>query len=156
MFKTPTSLCSLLTTIFMQISMYFSIVAMLIFASSASGFGMNSIMAFVLIFLYAIASPTTFFLYQSDKLAAQKEQQRIPEKILHIMELSGGWPGAWFAQRKFRHKISKKSYQAVFNLILIYHGSLWISFLLLKGHLGFICFLIYLISWIAIGIRWKK
>jgi uncharacterized membrane protein YsdA (DUF1294 family) len=43
----------------------------------------------------------------------------MPEAKLHIMELLGGWPGAFLAQRRFRHKCSKVSYQVVFWVIAL-------------------------------------
>jgi len=33
--------------------------------------------------------------------------------------LLGGWPGAFLAQRRFRHKCSKVSYQVVFWVIAL-------------------------------------
>ena len=53
----------------------------------------------------------TFFLYQRDKNRAECGNQRIPESTLHFLELLGGWPAAFVAQRLFRHKIAKASYQ---------------------------------------------
>ncbi|CAN0258386.1 unnamed protein product [Pylaiella littoralis] len=44
---------------------------------------------------------------------------RIPEIILHQVELAGGSTGSFLAQRVFRHKISKLSYQRGFSQILI-------------------------------------
>ena len=38
---------------------------------------------------------------------------------LHLLELLGGWPGAFLAQRRLRHKCSKGSYQFVFWLIVL-------------------------------------
>lgn len=43
----------------------------------------------------------------------------MPEARLHFMELIGGWPGAFLAQRRLRHKCSKVSYQVVFWMIVI-------------------------------------
>jgi hypothetical protein len=36
-----------------------------------------------------------------------------------MTELLGGWPGAFLAQRRLRHKCSKVSYQFVFWLIVL-------------------------------------
>lgn len=94
MLKTLTYLSSLLVLIILQISIYFSMVAMIIFAACVLTFGMNQAMAIILLLLYLIVSAPTFFLYRSDKLAAQKERQRVPERMLHLLELVGGWPGA--------------------------------------------------------------
>ena len=41
------------------------------------------------------------------------------EAQLHLLELLGGWPGALLAQRRLRHKCSKRSYQIVFWLIVL-------------------------------------
>jgi uncharacterized membrane protein YsdA (DUF1294 family) len=37
------------------------------------------------------------------------------------LELAGGWPGAFLAQRRLRHKCSKVSYQITFWLIVSLH-----------------------------------
>ena len=75
---------------------------------------------------YALMSAVTFALYWSDKRRAQRNRWRIPEWILHTMELFGGWPGAWAAQRAFRHKTSKRAYQIVFWIIVAVHGAGWL------------------------------
>lgn len=56
-----------------------------------------------------------------DKRFAMSERSRIPEASLHLFELMGGWPGSFLAQRLLRHKVSKKSYQWVFWLIVLSH-----------------------------------
>jgi uncharacterized membrane protein YsdA (DUF1294 family) len=43
----------------------------------------------------------------------------VPEATLHLAELLGGWPGAFLAQRRLRHKCSKASYQIVFWGIVV-------------------------------------
>jgi len=63
----------------------------------------------------------TFIAYRSDKRRAEAGEWRIPESTLHMAELAGGWPGAFLAQRTFRHKISKVSYLVVFWLIVLVH-----------------------------------
>lgn len=59
-----------------------------------------------------------------DKRAAKAGAGRIPETWLHATELLGGWPGAFLAQRAWRHKTAKLSYQAVFWLIVALHEML--------------------------------
>eukprot|EP00903_Cladosiphon_okamuranus_P007912 g7640.t1 len=44
---------------------------------------------------------------------------RIPEALLRQVELAGGSLGSFIAQRVFRHKISKLSYQRGFSQVLI-------------------------------------
>lgn len=68
-----------------------------------------------------LASLITFFLYVSDKRKARTAAWRTPEKVLHLWELAGGWPGAFIAQRVLRHKSSKVSYLVVFWLIVAVH-----------------------------------
>jgi uncharacterized membrane protein YsdA (DUF1294 family)/cold shock CspA family protein len=58
-----------------------------------------------------------FALYGYDKNAAQNKRLRVPERVLHGVELFGGTPGAFIAQRVFHHKTRKVSYRIVFWLI---------------------------------------
>jgi uncharacterized membrane protein YsdA (DUF1294 family) len=60
----------------------------------------------------------TFMFYAFDKSRAKAGGWREPERLLHLAELMGGWPGAFLAQRWLRHKSSKGSYQFVFVLIV--------------------------------------
>lgn len=62
-----------------------------------------------------------FFAYRSDKRSSEAGEWRIPESTLHFVALIGGWPGAFLAQRTFRHKTSKVSFQVVFWLVVLVH-----------------------------------
>ena len=66
-------------------------------------------------------SAFAFFAYRSDKRSAQSGEWRVPETTLHLIALSGGWPGAFLAQRMFRHKTAKLSFQIVFWIIVLIH-----------------------------------
>ena len=68
-------------------------------------------------------SLATYGVYGADKDSAQDKTSRwrAPEKLLHGLELAGGWPGAFLAQHRLRHKCSKLSYQIVFWLIVSLH-----------------------------------
>jgi uncharacterized membrane protein YsdA (DUF1294 family)/cold shock CspA family protein len=69
----------------------------------------------------AIFSAVTYKLYAYDKRQAILYAWRVPQTIMHLGELAGGWPGAFIAQKRLRHKSSKKSYQSIFwGIILIY------------------------------------
>jgi uncharacterized membrane protein YsdA (DUF1294 family)/cold shock CspA family protein len=68
-----------------------------------------------------ILNLVTFYLYMRDKNAAEEGQWRISENQLHGLALMGGWPGAWFAQRVFRHKTSKASFQAAYWATVALH-----------------------------------
>ncbi|WP_260590640.1 DUF1294 domain-containing protein [Variovorax sp. DXTD-1] len=54
----------------------------------------------------------TVVIYGVDKSAAQAGRWRTAESTLHLLSLAGGWPGAWCAQRLFRHKSRKASFMA--------------------------------------------
>jgi uncharacterized membrane protein YsdA (DUF1294 family) len=76
---------------------------------------------------YTISTPATFWLYFRDKKAARQGGWRVSEARLHYLELVGGWLAAFIAQKVFRHKNKKASYQLTYNLIVIFHLSLWIT-----------------------------
>jgi uncharacterized membrane protein YsdA (DUF1294 family) len=66
-----------------------------------------------------VLSAFTCWVYAHDKRQAQAGEWRVSEAQLHLLELLGGWPGAWLAQRRFRHKCAKAGYQVVFWLIVL-------------------------------------
>ena len=68
-----------------------------------------------------IASLVTYVFYSRDKKMAVTGGFRISELRLHVLELIGGWPGAFIAQRCFRHKCSKGSYKFIFWVIVLGH-----------------------------------
>lgn len=72
----------------------------------------------------------TLLAYRTDKRRAEAGEWRIPESTLHMAELAGGWPGAFLAQRIFRHKISKVSYQVVFWIIVLLHQMAALDYLI--------------------------
>ena len=71
----------------------------------------------------------TYLVYASDKKRAQERAWRIPEIVLHFLELLGGWPGAFVAQRRLRHKCVKLGYQITFWLIVALHQYVAFGFL---------------------------
>lgn len=77
--------------------------------------------AFLLFIPYHLAAINlaTFTAYGVDKRAAVKGSWRVSEAKLHTLELLGGWPGAFIAQKIFRHKTKKKSFRIMFWLMLI-------------------------------------
>jgi uncharacterized membrane protein YsdA (DUF1294 family) len=75
----------------------------------------------VLVAAPIVLSVITFFVYRTDKRRAEAGEWRIPESTLHFAELIGGWPGAFLAQRQYRHKTSKTSFQVIFWAIVLIH-----------------------------------
>lgn len=68
----------------------------------------------LLAFLYCLTSILSILLYRYDKKAAVSKSQRISENTLHIVSLLGGWLGAFYAQKAYRHKTQKASFRFVF------------------------------------------
>ncbi len=74
---------------------------------------------FKVIIYLIVVNLLTFGLYGMDKRAAINKRWRVPEKSFHIMHVVGGSPAAYFAQRYFRHKTRKESFQTEYWLIVI-------------------------------------
>ena len=53
---------------------------------------------------------------------------RTSEKQLHLLALLGGWPAAWWAQQRLRHKSSKPEFRRVY----------WATIVLNCAALGFV------------------
>ena len=70
----------------------------------------------IFLVLYLLLSILSFSLYRQDKMKAQSDQRRTPEKKLHFFSLLGGWPGALVAQRVLHHKSRKKSFIKTYYL----------------------------------------
>ena len=77
----------------------------------------------------AFVSVLTLIVYRSDKQRAPRDMWRIPESVLHLLELAGGWAAAFLSQRIFRHKIAKYSFQFTFWLIGILHNLIAFEYL---------------------------
>lgn len=73
----------------------------------------------LVLMIYGVMSVLTFGVYWMDKSAAMNNQSRTPEKMLHMLALFGGWPGAMVAQQLLRHKSSKTEFRAVFWMTVV-------------------------------------
>jgi len=82
----------------------------------------------IIVGLYIVMSLITYIAYAIDKSAAQNGRWRTQEKTLHIFSLIGGWPGAFFAQTKLRHKSSKEKFKNVYwvTVLLNIGGLFWL------------------------------
>lgn len=93
----------------------------------------------IIIIEMILASALAIVLYWWDKRVARKNstsapnhvgvsaatqtqparRQRIPERTLLTVSLLGGWPGAWWASQKFRHKTQKQSFRIRFWIAVV-------------------------------------
>ena len=74
-----------------------------------------------LIYVYLVINIITLLVYRFDKFAATTNRWRVKESTLQLLSLFGGWTGALIAQRVFRHKNSKESFQKVYLLAVACH-----------------------------------
>ncbi len=81
-------------------------------------FSAKTMLLFV-VFQLIFINFSTFIAYWVDKRAAVRGDWRVPERDLHMLEFLGGWLGAYAAQRVFRHKTAKKSYQMTYKLMIV-------------------------------------
>ncbi len=68
----------------------------------------------------------TAFAFRLDKQRAVTGEWRVPEATLLFLSAVGGWFGAKFAQRRYRHKTRKQPFRTFLNLI----GLLQVAFIL--------------------------
>ena len=79
----------------------------------------------LLLLFISIINVMTYWFYAQDKEAAQLNQRRVPENTLHILAFLGGWPAAWLAQQRLRHKTQKQPFRKIYfctiflNILLI-------------------------------------
>lgn len=63
----------------------------------------------------------TYLAYAGDKRAAQSGAWRTPEQTLHLLALLGGWPAAWWAQQRLRHKSRKLAFRQLYWVTVLLH-----------------------------------
>jgi uncharacterized membrane protein YsdA (DUF1294 family) len=74
----------------------------------------------------ALTSVITFILYGFDKAQSRRHGWRVPEVVLHVLALSGGFPGGCGGRSVFRHKTQKRFFSFILaistfiHLLLIY------------------------------------
>lgn len=98
---------------------------------SAAAFRLDPLLNFRWVLGYwLIVSAVTYALYGADKKKAELGEWRTPESTLHFCDLIGGWAAGFLAQREFRHKTSKRSFQSIFWTIVLLHQLVACAFLL--------------------------
>ncbi|MFC6053401.1 cold-shock protein [Acinetobacter sp. Ac_877] len=79
----------------------------------------------IFLLFISLMNAATYWFYMQDKEAAQLNKQRVPENSLHLLAFLGGWPAAWLAQQRLRHKTQKQPFRKIyfctiaFNILLI-------------------------------------
>ena len=97
------------------------------------------ITAFLLYFAYGrlplypcwlfCVSIVTFIFYGYDKHQSGKDGAwRVPEAVLHLLSLAGGFVGAFLGRRYFRHKTQKITFIIVIVLSILLHIALFLYF----------------------------
>ncbi len=69
-------------------------------------------------------SVVTFVFYAYDKISAKAGMGRIPEMLLHLLSVVGGFAGALLGMLVFRHKSNLKAHPLFLPLMLI-SAALW-------------------------------
>lgn len=85
---------------------------------------------YVTLGLAFLPSLLAYLLYADDKGRSRAKAWRISEKNLHWISMLGGWPGAFLAQRRLRHKTAKVGFQGVFWMTVLLHEYVAIDYLL--------------------------
>lgn len=75
----------------------------------------------MIVSVYVAASLAAFVAFWLDKQRAVNGGRRVPEHLLYLLALVGGWPGALLASRCFRHKTRKLRFRVVFGAIVLCH-----------------------------------
>ena len=74
-------------------------------------------------------SIVTLLFYGYDKLQAKRGAWRVPERVLHVLGLAGGFLGGWLGMIVFRHKKNKPVFRLWLAVATILHvgGYLWLT-----------------------------
>ena len=97
------------------------------------GFIVTLILLLLLVFLLGLPlfpawiiafSLTTFAMFGFDKGMATAGKDRVPENVLHLFTILGGFPGQLIGRLLFHHKINI-SQHPLFNIVLIGSAILW-------------------------------
>lgn len=91
----------------------------------------------MLVLLLCLINAMTYWCYTQDKEAAQLGNQRIPEQVLHSLSFLGGWPAAWLAQQRLRHKTQKQPFKRIFYCTIFFNILLVIWLVSPLNHLVF-------------------
>jgi uncharacterized membrane protein YsdA (DUF1294 family) len=87
-----------------------------------------------LLYLYLITiNFTAFVVFGLDKMSSRMQGQRIPEIILHLISLAGGFVGSFAGMLYFRHKTKKMAFSLIPLACLIIYLGIFYYFQLLPA-----------------------
>ncbi|MGY3571858.1 DUF1294 domain-containing protein [Vibrio sp. SCSIO 43135] len=89
----------------------------------------------IILLYYLMASAVTYSLYGYDKTAEATGGWRVPETLLHVISVMGGWPGAILAQSILQHKSRVPVFMFIFWLTLLINFLLFCWTLTPQGEL---------------------
>lgn len=82
---------------------------------------LGGLLSGLVLLLVSLMNALSYWLYAQDKEAAQLGNRRIPENTLHLVAFLGGWPAAWLAQQKLRHKTQKQPFRQIYFCIIVFN-----------------------------------
>jgi uncharacterized membrane protein YsdA (DUF1294 family) len=97
-----------------------------LFALLYSGTSWNPYLAWL-----AAWSVAAFAIYGLDKGLARANGPRVPELVLHLLAVVGGFAGGWLGMATFRHKSNNRRHPGIWtvlalstigHLVLVYFG----------------------------------
>ena len=100
-------------------------IAAVVYILALAVLSISGLISGILLLFISIINAATYWFYAQDKEAAQLGNKRVAENILHILSFLGGWPSAWLAQQKLRHKTQKQPFRRIYfctivlNILLI-------------------------------------
>jgi uncharacterized membrane protein YsdA (DUF1294 family) len=87
--------------------------------AAAGTVALNRCAAMDVVFSWLVAAnAVTVLVYGLDKAIAGSRLRRVPERVLLMLALVGGSPGAFVGMQVFRHKTSKESFRLRFWIVV--------------------------------------
>ncbi len=96
-------------------------VAIVIYILVVAGLTLAGLLSSMVLLLISVINAITYWMYAQDKEAAQAGNRRVPENTLHILSVLGGWPSAWLAQQKLRHKTQKQPFRKIYFCTIVFN-----------------------------------
>ena len=96
-------------------------VAIVIYILVVAGLTLAGLLSSMVLLLISVINAITYWMYAQDKEAVQAGNRRVPENTLHILSVLGGWPSAWLAQQKLRHKTQKQPFRKIYFCTIVFN-----------------------------------